>query len=69
MADGITKTAAPTQWKWVVIGVVVGLVIIGGSFFIVAPTFHSTAIQSLVSVDWFRRDGRCRRLFFTRCYY
>ena len=48
MADGITKTAAPTQWKWVVIGVVVGLVIIGGSFFIVAPTFHSTAIQSLV---------------------
>ena len=48
MSDETTKTATPTQWKWVVIGVVVGVVIIGGSFFIVAPTFHSTAIQSLV---------------------
>lgn len=48
MSDEKTKTATPTQWKWVVIGVVVGVVIIGGSFFIVAPTFHSTAIQSLV---------------------
>ena len=28
MSDEITKTAAPTQWKWVIIGVVAGVVII-----------------------------------------
>ncbi|MGA7161190.1 MAG: hypothetical protein WBZ48_09310 [Bacteroidota bacterium] len=57
MSDEITKTAAPTQWKWVAIGVVVGVVIIGGSFFIVAPTFHSTAIQSLVLLIGFVVTG------------
>jgi hypothetical protein len=57
MSDEITKTAAPIQWKWVVIGVVVGVVIIGGSFFIVAPTFHSTAIQSLVVLIGFVMTG------------
>ncbi len=57
MSDEITKTAAPTQWKWVVIGVVVGVIIIGGSFFIVAPTFHSTAIQALVVLIGFVVTG------------
>jgi len=57
MSDEITKTAAPTQWKWVVIGVVAGVIIIGGSFFIVAPTFHSTAIQSLVLLIGFVVTG------------
>jgi len=57
MSDEITKTAAPTQWKWVAIGVVAGVIIIGGSFFIVAPTFHSTAIQSLVVLIGFVVTG------------
>ncbi len=57
MSDETKKAAAPTQWKWVVIGVVVGVVIIGGSFFIVAPTFHSTAIQSLVLLIGFVVTG------------
>jgi hypothetical protein len=57
MSDEITKPAAPTQWKWVVIGVVAGVIIIGGSFFIVAPTFHSTAIQSLVLLIGFVVTG------------
>jgi hypothetical protein len=57
MSDETTKTATPTQWKWVIIGVVVGVVIIGGSFFIVAPTFHSTAVQSLVLLIGFVVTG------------
>ncbi len=57
MPDETTKTPAPTQWKWVMIGVVVGVVIIGGSFFIVAPTFHSTAIQALVLLVGFVLTG------------
>ncbi len=57
MSDETTKTSAPTQWKWVMIGVVVGVVIIGGSFFIVAPTFHSTAIQALVLLVGFVVTG------------
>ncbi|HTY10502.1 MAG TPA: hypothetical protein VMF88_05475 [Bacteroidota bacterium] len=57
MSDEVTKTASPTQWKWVIIGVVAGIIIIGGSFFIVAPTFHSTAIQSLVLLIGFVVTG------------
>ncbi|MGA9406321.1 MAG: hypothetical protein WBW71_04230 [Bacteroidota bacterium] len=57
MSDETTKTTSPTEWKWVIIGVVVGVVIIGGSFFIVAPTFHSTAIQSLVLLIGFVVTG------------
>ena len=57
MSDETTKTTSPTEWKWVIIGVVVGVLIIGGSFFIVAPTFHSTAIQSLVLLVGFVVTG------------
>lgn len=57
MADETAKTSAPTQWKWVIIGVVAGLVIIGGSYFIVAPTFHSSAIQALVVLIGFVVTG------------
>ena len=57
MSDEITKPATPTQWKWVIIGVAVGVAIIGGSFFIVAPTFHSAAIQSLVVLIGFVVTG------------
>lgn len=57
MSNETAKAATPTQWKWVVIGVVAGIVIIGGSFFIVAPTFHSTAIQALVVLIGFVVTG------------
>jgi hypothetical protein len=45
------KTAL--QWKWVIVGVVVGLVIVGVSYFAVAPTFHSAPIQALVMLSGF----------------
>ncbi len=45
------------QWKWVIIGVVVGLIIIGASYLIVAPKFHSDAIQSLVLLVGFVATG------------
>ena len=57
MADETAKTSASTQWKWVIVGVAAGLVIIGGSFFIVAPTFHNTAIQALVVLIGFVVTG------------
>ncbi len=47
----------PIQWKWVVIGIIVGFVIIGASYFIVAPKFHSDAIQSLVLLVGFVVTG------------
>jgi hypothetical protein len=51
------STKAPTQWKWVLIGVVVGMAIIGSSFMIVVPTFHSTAILALVVLIGFVVTG------------
>ena len=57
MSDEAPKNRTETQWKWVIIGVVVGIVIIGGSFAIVAPTFHSSAIQSLVVLVGFVVTG------------
>ena len=57
MSNDTAKAATPTQWKWVIIGVVAGLVIIGASFLIVVPTFHSTAIQALVVLVGFVVTG------------
>ena len=57
MANDTAKPAVPTQWKWVAIGVVAGIVIIGASFWIVVPTFHSTAIQALVVLVGFVVTG------------
>jgi hypothetical protein len=36
------------QWKWVIIGAVVGLIIVGISFYIVEQTFHNVQIQILI---------------------
>ncbi|MDE3059243.1 MAG: hypothetical protein KGJ59_14945, partial [Bacteroidota bacterium] len=47
----------PIQWKWVIIGIIVGLIIIGASYFIVAPKFHSDAIQALVVLVGFVVTG------------
>jgi hypothetical protein len=57
MSNDTAKPAMPTQWKWVLIGVVAGIVIIGASFLIVVPTFHSTAIQALVVLVGFVVTG------------
>ena len=43
-----TTPSAGLEWKWVISAVIAGLVIVGASYFIVAPTFHSTEIQALV---------------------
>ena len=55
-------SASPDQpagllWKWVWVGVVVGALIAGASFFIVLPTFHSTPIQALVLLSGFVVTG------------
>ena len=36
------------HWKWVILSVIAGLVIVGASYFIVAPTFHSGEVQVLI---------------------
>jgi asparagine N-glycosylation enzyme membrane subunit Stt3 len=36
------------QWKWVVLSVVAGLIIVGAAYFIVAPMFHSGEVQVLM---------------------
>jgi hypothetical protein len=41
------------HWKWVILSVIVGLIIVGASYFIVAPTFHSGEVQALVMLVGF----------------
>ena len=36
------------HWKWVILSVIAGLIIVGASYFIVAPTFHSGEVQVLI---------------------
>jgi uncharacterized membrane protein len=36
------------HWKWVILSVVAGLIIVGASYFIVAPMFHSGEVQILI---------------------
>lgn len=55
--NGSTSSSGRLQWKWVVVGVVVGAVIAGASFLIVLPTFHSTPIQALVLLAGFIATG------------
>jgi hypothetical protein len=45
------------QWKWVVIGVVVGAIIMTVSYLVITPTFHSIAIQALVMMVGFVLTG------------
>ncbi|MBI4428007.1 MAG: hypothetical protein HY562_02695 [Ignavibacteriales bacterium] len=45
------------QWKWVILGVIAGLAIVGASYFIVAPTFHSDEIQALVMLVGYAVTG------------
>jgi hypothetical protein len=48
MSKEPAKTDQSLQWKWVIIGALVGLVIVGLSYFIVEQTFHSVQIQILI---------------------
>ncbi len=48
MANDSTQVAQPLQWKWVIIGALVGLVIVGASYYIIEQTFHNLQIQILV---------------------
>ena len=45
------------QWKWVILSVIAGLIIVGSSYFIVAPTFHRAQIQALVMLVGFIVTG------------
>ena len=45
------------HWKWVILSVIAGLIIVGASYFIVAPTFHSGEIQALVMLVGFVVTG------------
>jgi hypothetical protein len=48
MANDTTQVAQPLQWKWVIIGALVGLVVVGASYYIIEQTFHNIQIQILV---------------------
>jgi len=45
------------HWKWVILSVVVGLVIVGASYLIVAPMFHSGEVQVLIMLGGFIVTG------------
>ncbi|HEY6952866.1 MAG TPA: hypothetical protein VI758_10695 [Bacteroidota bacterium] len=48
MSKETKHTAEALQWKWVIIGALVGLVIVGASYYITKETFHNIQIQILV---------------------
>jgi len=48
MPTDTAQTAQSLQWKWVIIGSLVGLVIVGASYYITEQTFHNIQIQILV---------------------
>ncbi len=45
------------QWKWVILSVIAGLIIVGASYFIVAPIFQSGQVQSVVMLVGFIVTG------------
>ncbi len=48
MATGTKHSVQSLQWKWVIIGALVGLVIVGASYYIIEQTYHNIQIQILV---------------------
>ncbi len=57
MANDASMETSGLQWKWVALGVIAGLAIVGASYFIVAPTFHSDEIQALVMLVGYAVTG------------
>jgi hypothetical protein len=45
------------HWKWVTLSVIAGLIIVGASYLIVAPMFHSGEIQVLIMLGGFVVTG------------
>jgi hypothetical protein len=45
------------HWKWVIISVIAGIIIVGVSYFVVAPKFQSGEIQALVMLVGFIVTG------------
>jgi hypothetical protein len=45
------------HWKWVILSVIAGIILVGASYFIVAPTFHSGAVQAMVMLVGFIVTG------------
>ena len=52
-----THTESKLQWKWVILSVIAGLIIVGASYFIVAPTFQSGQVQAVVMLVGFIVTG------------
>jgi hypothetical protein len=48
---------AKLHWKWVILSVVAGLIVVGASYSIVARTFHSPEVQALVMLVGFVIQG------------
>ena len=48
MSKESKHTEQSLQWKWVIIGALVGMAIVGISYYIIEQTFHSIQIQILV---------------------
>ncbi len=57
MSNGTSESPVGLQWKWVVVGVIVGIVIVGAAYFTVAPSFKSEPIQMLVMFMGFILTG------------
>jgi hypothetical protein len=52
-----TQQRSGIEWKWVIAGVIAGMFIVGSSYYIVAPTFHSPEIQALIVMVGFSITG------------
>lgn len=55
--NGSSNQSPGLQWKWVFIGVAVGVGIAATSSLVVLPTFHATPIQALVLLAGFIATG------------
>lgn len=55
--NGSSNQTPGLQWKWVFIGVAVGVGIAATSILVVLPTFHATPIQALVLLAGFIATG------------
>ncbi|HAV23211.1 MAG: hypothetical protein A2X67_00620 [Ignavibacteria bacterium GWA2_55_11] len=57
MALETAPQSSGIEWKWVIAGAIAGMIIVGASYFIVAPTFQSAEIQALVMMVGFALTG------------
>jgi hypothetical protein len=45
------------HWKWVILSVIAGLIIVGASYLVVSPMFHSGEVQALIMLGGFIVTG------------